>query len=90
VSIHTPEFAFEQLQKNVEHEVFDTYNISYPVVLDNEYSTWKAFGNRYWPRKYLIDIDGYIVYDHIGEGSYDETEKKIQEALKERTKRLGL
>ena len=90
VSIHTPEFAYEKLQKNVEDEVFNTYNIQYPVVLDNDYSAWGAFGNRYWPRKYLIDIDGYIVYDHVGEGAYDETEKKIQEALKERTERIGL
>jgi cytochrome c biogenesis protein CcdA/thiol-disulfide isomerase/thioredoxin len=90
VSIHTPEFAYEKLQKNVEDEVFNTYSIQYPVVLDNDYSTWKAFGNRYWPRKYLIDVDGYIVYDHIGEGAYDETEKKIQEALKERAERLEL
>jgi hypothetical protein len=58
-------------------------------VLDNDYSTWRAYGNQYWPRKYLIDIDGYIVYDHIGEGGYDETERAIQAALKERDLRLG-
>ncbi len=89
VSIHTPEFAYEQVLKNVEKEVLNTYDIKYPVVLDNDYSTWKAFGNRYWPRKYLVDIDGYIVYDHIGEGAYDETEEEIQEALKKRAERLG-
>jgi cytochrome c biogenesis protein CcdA/thiol-disulfide isomerase/thioredoxin len=89
VSIHTPEFAYERVLKNVEAQVFNTYDIKYPVVLDNDYSTWKAFGNRYWPRKYLIDIDGYIVYDHIGEGAYDETEDEIVEALKKRAERLG-
>jgi hypothetical protein len=60
------------------------YGIKFPVVLDNDYGTWNAYGNNYWPRKYLIDIDGYVVYDHIGEGGYDETEKKIQELLKEK------
>ncbi len=63
--------------------------IRYPVILDNDYSTWQAYKNRYWPRKYLIDIDGYIVYDHIGEGAYEETEKKIQELLGERAAALG-
>ena len=88
VSIHTPEFAYERILKNVEEEALNTFDIKYPVVLDNDYSIWKAFGNRYWPRKYIIDIDGYIVYDHIGEGAYDETEEKIQKALKKRAERL--
>lgn len=88
VGVHTPEFEFEQKKENVQAAV-EKYSIHYPVVLDNEYATWKAYGNRYWPRKYLIDIDGYIVYDHIGEGAYEETEKKIQELLQERSDRLG-
>ncbi len=65
------------------------YGIEYPVVLDNNYGTWSAYGNRYWPRKYLIDIDGYIAYDHIGEGAYEKTERKIQELLEERREVLG-
>lgn len=88
ISIHTPEFAFEKLLKNVEEAAAD-FEIKYPIVMDNEYATWNAFGNQYWPRKYLVDIDGYIVYDHIGEGFYEETEQAIQEALKERSKRLN-
>lgn len=83
IGIHTPEFAFEKVYENVL-EATKKMGIEYPVVLDNDYSTWKAYENRFWPRKYLIDIDGYIIYDHIGEGQYEETEKKIQEALKER------
>ena len=59
------------------------------MVQDNNYSTWTAYGNRYWPRKYLIDIDGFIVYDHIGEGGYEETEDKIRELLMERKLVLG-
>jgi len=80
VGLHTPEFAFEHIQKNVEDAVVQ-FDIKYPVVLDNDYSTWNAYGNQYWPRQYLIDQDGYIVYDHIGEGGYEETEMAIQAAL---------
>lgn len=89
VGIHTPEFAFERLQANVAKAVQD-FGIKYPVVLDNDYATWAAFGNRYWPRKYLIDPDGNIIYDHIGEGGYDETEQQIQSALARRQASLGL
>lgn len=84
IGVHTPEFTFEQKYENVLAAV-DKFGIRYPVVLDNNYSTWRAYENRYWPRKYLIDIDGFIVYDHIGEGAYEETEQKIQELLEERT-----
>ena len=87
IGLHTPEFAFEKIQKNVENAVKD-FGIKYPVVLDNDFSTWNAYENRYWPRKYLIDIDGYIVYDHAGEGQYEETERQIQKALNELNYRL--
>lgn len=89
IGIHTPEFAFEKDIDNVTEAMKD-FGIVFPVVLDNEYATWNAYGNRYWPRKYLIDIDGYIVYDHIGEGAYAETENAIRRALNERNNRLGL
>ncbi|MEX2348092.1 MAG: thiol-disulfide isomerase, partial [Nitrosopumilaceae archaeon] len=59
-------------------------------VLDNDMKTWKAFENRYWPRKYIADSEGYIRYDHIGEGGYAETEKVIQQLLEERNQLLGL
>jgi thiol-disulfide isomerase/thioredoxin len=88
ISIHTPEFGFEKVQSNVEMAVKEE-GIKYPVVLDNDYGTWTAFANQFWPRKYLIDIDGYIVYDHAGEGEYDVTEQAIQKALKERSEVLG-
>ncbi|MBI2142701.1 thiol-disulfide isomerase, partial [Candidatus Woesearchaeota archaeon] len=58
------------------------------VALDNDYKTWRAYRNAYWPRKYLLDVDGYIRYDHIGEGGYEETEREIQKLLKERAGRL--
>lgn len=88
IGVHTPEFEFEEKYENVEAAA-KKFGIQFPVVLDNDYSTWTAYKNRYWPRKYLIDIDGYIVYDHIGEGAYEETERRIQEALMERMSVLG-
>ncbi|OGM96432.1 MAG: hypothetical protein A3B86_03180 [Candidatus Yanofskybacteria bacterium RIFCSPHIGHO2_02_FULL_38_22b] len=88
IGVHTPEFEFEKKYDNVL-QATQTFGIKYPVVQDNNYSTWTAYGNRYWPRKYLIDIDGFIVYDHIGEGGYEETEDKIRELLMERKLVLG-
>lgn len=89
IGVHTPEFEFEKEYENVLAAV-QKLGIRYPVVLDNDYSTWQAYRNRYWPRKYLIDIDGFIVYNHIGEGAYEETERKIQELLGERMAVLGM
>ncbi len=88
VSVHTPEFDFEKIKSNVEASA-QKYGVKYPIVMDNDYGTWSAYQNNYWPRKYLIDIDGFITFDHIGEGGYQETEKKIQDTLNERFARLG-
>jgi thiol-disulfide isomerase/thioredoxin len=88
VGIHSPEFEFEKDINNVELAV-EKFGITYPVILDNDKTVWDAFENHYWPRKYIADDEGYIRYDHIGEGSYDETEKIIQELLAERALRLG-
>jgi thiol-disulfide isomerase/thioredoxin len=82
IGVHTPEFEFEKNIENVKDAV-NKYGIKYRVIQDNDYHTWRAFKNRYWPRKYLIDSEGYIRYDHIGEGGYAETEEKIQELLAE-------
>ncbi|QUC65402.1 redoxin domain-containing protein [Nitrosopumilus sp. K4] len=89
IGIHSPEFEFEKDPNNVKMAI-DKHGISYPVVMDNEMETWKAFENRYWPRKYIADHEGYIRYDHIGEGAYQETEKIIQELLEERAQSLGM
>jgi thiol-disulfide isomerase/thioredoxin len=88
IGIHTPEFDFEKNINNVM-KAAQQFGLKFPLVLDNDYGTWRAYGNRYWPRKYLIDIDGYIVYDHIGEGAYQEAESKIKELLLERAEKLG-
>lgn len=83
VGVHSPEFDFEKDPKNVQNAV-NKFDISYPVVLDSEHKTWDAFNNNYWPRHYLIDTQGYIRDDHIGEGGYNETEKTIQTLLAEK------
>ena len=80
IGIQTPEFAFEKNIKNVA-EGLAKYGITFPVVLDNNYSTWNAYANQFWPHRYLIDTQGNIVYEHIGEGDYDGTEKMIQTLL---------
>ena len=89
IGVHSPEFEFEKEVENVELAI-SKYGIKYPVVLDNDKETWEAFENRYWPRKYIADHEGYVRYDHIGEGGYKETEKIIQELLKERSNSLGI
>jgi len=81
IAVHTPEFAFEKKLENVEKAVKD-FGITYPVVLDNDYETWRSYENRFWPRKYLIDHNGNVIYDHIGEGAYGQTERAIQEVLR--------
>ena len=88
VGIHSPEFEFEKDPQNVKIAI-EKYGITYPVVMDNDMKTWKAFENNYWPRKYIADHEGKIRYDHIGEGSYQETEKIIQQLLDERSEAMG-
>ena len=82
IGVHTPEFRFEKNRDNIEAEIAK-YPITYPVALDDNYKTWRAYQNHYWPALYLIDINGNIVYRHFGEGSYDVTEQKIVELLEE-------
>lgn len=89
LGVHTPEFEFEKDYNNVKAAV-EKFEIKYPVAQDNEKGTWKAYENRYWPRKYLVDNEGYIRYDHIGEGGYAETEKVIQSLLSERAAYTGV
>jgi cytochrome c biogenesis protein CcdA/thiol-disulfide isomerase/thioredoxin len=82
LGVHTPEFAFEQNPRNVS-EAIKRHGLTYPIAQDNEYGTWNAFANRYWPAKYLIDAEGIIRYAHFGEGAYKETEEAIMSLLKE-------
>ena len=74
---HYPEFSHEENLENLTQAVADL-KIEYPVVQDNQGTTWRAYNNRYWPTLYLIDKQGKIRYRHIGEGAYQETEQAIQ------------
>lgn len=82
IGVHSPEFEFEKNKNNVGRAIKD-FGITYPVVQDNNFATWRAYQNQYWPAKYFIDKEGNIRYWHFGEGGYDESEKVIQELLKE-------
>jgi cytochrome c biogenesis protein CcdA/thiol-disulfide isomerase/thioredoxin len=82
VGVHAPEFAFEKDAGNVERAIADN-GIEYPVVQDNELGTWTAYGNQYWPAKYLVGADGELRYTHFGEGEYETTEKAIRALLAE-------
>ena len=83
VGVHTPEFGFEKNTDFVKTSL-QKYGIKYPVIQDNDYKIWNAYGNNYWPRMYLVDDKGVIRYDKIGEGDYNQTEKVIQSLLAER------
>src|SRR5215210_4524561 len=83
VGVHTPEFAFERVPNNVAAAV-RRLGIAYPVALDNDYGTWQAYENEYWPAEYLIDRRGRVRRTHFGEGQYDETEREIRRLLGER------
>jgi len=80
VGVHTPEFESERVLENVQ-EAVKREGIGWPVVQDNDYTIWRAYGNRYWPRFYLINERGQIIYDHIGEGAYEQTDAQIAAAL---------
>jgi cytochrome c biogenesis protein CcdA/thiol-disulfide isomerase/thioredoxin len=83
VGIHSPEFAFERVPGNVRSAV-RRLGLRYPVALDNDFATWTAYENQYWPAKYLVDRSGRVRYTHFGEGAYDETEAWIRRLLGEK------
>ena len=84
VGVHSPEFAFERVESNVRENAKEL-KLRYPIALDNDFGTWRAWSNQYWPAKYLIDRDGHVRYYHFGEGEYAETEEAIRTLLAERS-----
>ena len=80
VGAHAPEFSFEHDLDNVRRAVGDL-GVDYPVVIDNDFSIWRSFGNRYWPAAYLVDRDGEVRFHHFGEGAYEAIERVIQQLL---------
>lgn len=82
IGVHTPEFEFEKSAENLE-EAIEDFGLTYAIVQDNDYSTWRAYNNRYWPAKYFIDASGVVRDSHFGEGAYDESEEFIQDLIEE-------
>jgi thiol-disulfide isomerase/thioredoxin len=82
IGVHAPEFAFERDVSNVTKAMKDL-GINYPVAIDNEFKIWRAFNNEYWPAHYFADAQGRIRYHHFGEGAYAESERVIQQLLRE-------
>ena len=81
VGVHAPEFSFEKLLPNVQAAVKQR-GLTYPIALDNDFGTWNAYANQYWPAHYLIDRNGSVVGEHFGEGDYAKTEAAIQKLLR--------
>ncbi len=88
IGVHTPEFQFEHDTQNVLNAI-KMFHIHYPVAQDNNYSTWNAYNNEYWPAEYLIDANGNVRHTHFGEGEYDQTEMAIRVLLKEAGKKVS-
>jgi cytochrome c biogenesis protein CcdA/thiol-disulfide isomerase/thioredoxin len=84
LGLHAPEFQFEKVSANVQKAVIEN-KINYPVGLDNDFKTWNAYENQFWPASYLIDKEGKIRRTHFGEGEYAETEKAIRFLLDEKS-----
>jgi len=82
IGVHTPEFPYEKDPDNVKNAVVK-FDLNYPIALDSYNTTWKLYGNHYWPRQAIIDGQSRIRYTHIGEGDYHEMERKVMELLKE-------
>jgi cytochrome c biogenesis protein CcdA/thiol-disulfide isomerase/thioredoxin len=80
VGVHTPEFAFEHVPSNVEGAVH-RLGVTWPVALDNDYGTWNAWSNQYWPADYLVDQTGHVRAYSFGEGDYTKTEHDIRQLL---------
>ncbi|OYU38469.1 MAG: cytochrome C biogenesis protein [Pseudorhodobacter sp. PARRP1] len=83
IGVHSPEFAYEKDRANVKAAVADL-GITFPVALDNDFTIWRQFNNRYWPAQYFIDANGQVRFHHFGEGKYDQSEQVIRQLLAER------
>lgn len=88
IGVHAPEFAFEKVPANVQKAVKDQH-ITYPVALDNDFSTWNAYSNQSWPASYLIDAKGQVRRIHEGEGKYTEEEQAIRQLLTDNSKNVS-
>lgn len=82
IGIHTPEFDYEKDLQNIEKAI-QMHDIKYPVAVDNNYETWNAYSNKYWPAFYFIDKEGYIRRSYFGEGEYQKNEQAVEKLILE-------
>lgn len=82
IGVHSPEFGFEKQLANVRWAA-KTFQVDYPIAVDNDFAIWRGFSNQYWPALYLIDGRGQVRYRHFGEGDYEQSERGIQQLLAE-------
>ena len=82
IGVHTPEFAHEGELENVKRYISE-HALQHAIAIDNDFAIWKRYRNRFWPTVYVIDKQGLVRYTHIGEGSYDTTERQIRALLAE-------
>jgi len=80
IGVHAPEFPHERSAANVAAAI-KRHHIAYPVAQDNNFATWNAYNNQYWPAQYIVDRHGRIVYRHAGEGAYDTIERTVSRLL---------
>jgi len=80
IGVHAPEFPYEKKTAGVA-AALKRHHITYPVAQDNNFKTWKAYGNQYWPAQYIVDQHGRIVFEHAGEGQYDTIERTVRKLL---------
>jgi cytochrome c biogenesis protein CcdA/thiol-disulfide isomerase/thioredoxin len=88
IGVHSPEFPFERNVNNVRKAVKDL-GVTWPVVMDNDFSQWNSYNNRFWPAHFFIDHTGNIRYFQFGEGAYDEAEKVIRKLLSQAGQQPG-
>ena len=89
IGVHTPEFAFERDRGNVATAAAEL-GITYPIAMDNDYTTWTNYRNQYWPAHYLIDANGAVRHIKFGEGDYGVTEHLIRQLLSQTNKDVSL
>ena len=80
IGVHAPEFAYERSTANVTAAI-KRHHITYPVAQDNNFATWNAYKNQYWPAQYIVDQHGRIVFEHVGEGAYDRIDQTVRQLL---------
>jgi len=88
IGVHTPEFEFEKKLENIRWAAKDM-SVNYPIAVDSDYATWRAFGNEYWPALYFIDARGRIRHHQFGEGEYEQSERVIQQLLADAGAHVG-